>query len=259
MYQWLLAVLLILPLPEAGAQTPEQRGLDIAIEMHRVDSGWQDMRASLEMVLRNREGDESRRQIRTRTLEVEGDGDKGLTLFDTPADIRGTAFLSYTHAVEADDQWLYLPALKRVKRISSATKSGPFMGSEFAYEDLSSSEVEKYAYKWLRDEEAEGNTLHVLERYPAYEHSGYSRQVVWVDASTLRPVVVEFFDRKDTLLKTLTYHDYQQYLGVYWRADRMSMMNHQTGKSTELVWSHYQFQTGLSASDFDKNALKRVH
>ncbi|MDH3282599.1 MAG: outer membrane lipoprotein-sorting protein, partial [Gammaproteobacteria bacterium] len=149
-----------------SAQTPGEKGLDIAVEADRRDSGWRDSKADMHMILRNRQGEVSERAIRVRTLEVEGDGDKSLIIFDHPADIKGTAFLSYTHATEPDDQWLYLPALKRVKRIASANKSGPFMGSEFAYEDISSQEVEKYAYTYLRDEEIDGQPAFVLERTP---------------------------------------------------------------------------------------------
>ena len=74
--------------------------------------------------------------------------------------VKGVNILSHTKIFEPDDQWLFLPALKRVKRISSRNKSGPFMGSEFAYEDLVSREVEKYSYKFIKDEKCptiEGN------------------------------------------------------------------------------------------------------
>ena len=98
----------------------------------------------------------------------------------------------------------------------------------------------------------------VIERTPQYEYSGYTRQIVWLDQETYRPWKVEYYDRKNALLKTLTYHGYQQYLGRYWRPDRMKMENHQTGKSTMLEWRDYRFQTGLTERDFDKNALKRV-
>jgi outer membrane lipoprotein-sorting protein len=257
--QWvLLPLLLLLATPDLPASSDEERGLEIAREMDRRDSGWGDQTASMVMVLRNRQGQESRRQIRVRTLEVSGDGDKSLTVFDHPRDVKGTAFLSFTHALVPDEQWLYLPALKRVKRISSANKSGPFMGSEFAYEDLSSQEVEKYGYRWLRDEALEGRETMVLERIPRYEHSGYTRQVVWVDAQYWQPLKVEYYDRKKSLLKTFTASGYQQYLGRFWRADRMQMVNQQSGKSTDLQWSDYAFGAGLRASDFDKNALKRI-
>ena len=252
------ACLFMLPIGPAVAQTPEEKGLAIAVESDQKDSGWIDQTAELIMILRNKQGDEAKREIRTRALEVEGDGDKSMSIFDTPADVKGTAFLSFTHALEPDDQWLYLPALKRVKRITSRNKSGPFMGSEFAYEDLTSQEVQKYTYKWLRDETLDSNQTHVIERYPAYKFSGYTRQVVWLDQGHLQPLKVEFYDRKNSLLKTLTQHDYKEYLPGIFRADRFEMVNHQTGKSTTLLWSDYQFKTGLSDRDFDKNSLKRA-
>jgi len=242
----------------AGAETAEEKGLAIAIEADRRDTGWGDQTASLKMVLRNRHGQESIREIRSRTLEVDGDGDKSLSIFDNPRDVKGTAFLSFTHATRPDDQWLYLPALKRVKRISSNNKSGPFMGSEFAYEDLTSQEVEKYTYKYLRDEEIDGRPTFVIERYPAYKHSGYTRLVTWLDKEMYQPLKVEFYDRKKSLLKTLTASDYKQYLGKYWRPGKMTMVNHQTNKSTDLIWSNYRFKTGLTDRDFDRNSLKRA-
>ena len=242
----------------ANAETPEEKGLAIAEEMDRRDRGWQDQRATLTMILRNRQGQESRRELRISTLEVDGDGDKSLTVFDSPRDVKGTAFLSHTHATEPDDQWLYLPALKRVKRISSRNKSGSFMGSEFAYEDIASQEVEKYRYRWIRDETLDGRETMVLEYYPVYENSGYTRQVVWIDVTIWHAVRIEYYDRKDALLKTLTTGDYRQYDGRFWRASVMHMVNHQSGKSTEILWSDFRFGAGLRERDFDRNALKRA-
>jgi outer membrane lipoprotein-sorting protein len=118
--------------------------------------------------------------------------------------------------------------------------------------------VEKYTYKWLRKEDVGGRAVHVLERYPVDKNSGYTRQIAWVDEIMYQPIKVEFYDRKDSLLKTLTFHDYKQYLDHFWRPDRMEMVNHQTGKSTTLSWSGYEFKAGLSDADFDKNALKRA-
>ena len=104
------------------------------------------------MILRTKRGQESRREVRLKVIEVEDDGDRTIFVFDRPRDVKGTAFLVHAHKDEPDDQWLYLPALKRVKRISSSKQSGSFMGSEFAYEDMGTSEVEKYAHRYLRDE-----------------------------------------------------------------------------------------------------------
>ena len=242
----------------AGAQTPEERGLSIATEADLRDKGFGDSSATMKMILRNKHGDESTREVRVRTLEIEGDGDKSMSIFDSPADVKGTAFLTFSHVNTPDDQWLYLPALKRVKRIASKNKSGPFMGSEFAYEDISSDEVEKYTYKYLRDESLDGIDTFVIERDPVDRHSGYTRQVVWFDKAEYRPQKIDYYDRKNDLLKTLTLHEYRQYLDKFWRAMRFEMTNHQTGKSTTLLWEKYDFRTGLKDRDFDKNSLKRA-
>ena len=243
----------------AFAETPEEKGLAIATEADLRDTGFEDSTADMLMILKNRHGQESRRKIRFRSLEVKGDGDRSLTIFDSPKDIKGTAFLNYTHKYRDDDQWLYLPALKRVKRISSRNKSGSFMGSEFSYEDISSQEIEKYTYKFLRDEKYEGMDCFVMERYPIdRKNSGYSRQVTWIDKEEYRTLKVEYYDRKNAHLKTLTMSGHQQYQGKFWRASEMHMVNHQKGKSTLLQFSNYKFKVGLNADDFNKNSLKRV-
>ena len=254
----LTTALLALWLNPVAAATPEEIGLEIAQQVVAHDEGWGDTKVDLLMTLKNREGKETTRKIRVSTLEVESDGDKSLTVFETPKDVKGTGFLSYSHSVVADDQWLYLPALKRVKRISSANKSGPFMGSEFAFEDLSSFEVEKYKDKYLRDETIDGMDSYVVESYPQYVNSGYTRLINWIDKAEYRVLKTEFYDRKNTLLKTLTYGDYQQYLGEYWRANVMYVENVVTGKSTRLEYNDYAFRTGLSEKQFNKNMLKRA-
>jgi hypothetical protein len=250
--------LLLLPLV-ATAETPEEKGLAIAQEADRRDTGFGDLTANMLMVLKNKHGQESVRKIRIRTLEVESDGDKNLSIFDNPRDVKGTAFLTFSHKVGDDDQWLYLPALKRVKRISARNKSGSFMGSEFAYEDISSQEVEKYTYKWILDEVYDGQECFVIDRYPVdKKNSGYTRQVSWIDKSEYREWKVEYFDRKNSLLKTLTIKGYKKYLDKYWRPNEANMVNHQNGKSTRLVWSNYKFRVGFKDRDFNKNSLKRV-
>jgi outer membrane lipoprotein-sorting protein len=241
------------------AETPEEKGLAIAMEADRRDSGFKDYTAEMTMILRNKQGKESKRSIRSKTLEVTDDGDKSLSIFDTPKDVKGTAFLTFSHKTGDDDQWLYLPALKRVKRINSRNKSGSFMGSEFAYEDIASQEVEKYSYKHLREEEYQEIECFVGESYPVdKKNSGYSKRISWVDKMEYRLQKVEFYDRKQSLLKTLTFKGYQQYLEKFWRADSMDMINHQTGKSTSLLWKDYQFGTGLTEASFNATSLKRV-
>ncbi|KGY12715.1 membrane protein [Vibrio tubiashii] len=235
-----------------------ERGLQIATERKVRDEGWGDSVATMKMMLQNSQGESSTREMRLKSFEITGDGDKGLTIFDQPRDVKGTAFLNHSHSVEADDQWLYLPALKRVKRISSRNKSGPFMGSEFAYEDLSSFELEKYTFNYMGNKEFNGVNTYLIEQVPTDKNSGYTKQLVWLDQQHYRPLQVEFYDRKGSLLKTLQFDDYKLYLNQYWRAHTMAMVNHQTGKSTTLTTSEMAFQTGLKEKDFEKNVLKRV-
>ncbi len=234
------------------------KGKAIAVESDRRDLGWGDSSSAMKMTLRNRAGDESLRELRVSSLEIKNDGDKSLTVFDSPKDVRGTAFLSFSHIEEADDQWLYLPAIKRVKRIASKNKSGPFMGSEFSFEDLASFEVDKYDYRYLGEETVNGLASYQVEMTPRYDFSGYSRLVVWIDQEEFRVQQIQYYDRKNTLLKTQLFKDYRHYLGQYWRAHILEMTNHQTGKFTLLEFDTYQFQVGLSEQDFRKNALKRA-
>ena len=242
----------------AVAATPEEQGLAIAVEAEARDQGFVDSSANMKMTLRNRAGKESIRNVRVKTLEVTGDGDKSLSIFDEPADVKGTASLTWSHSDKPDEQWLYLPALKRVKRISSKNKSGPFMGSEFAFEDIGSQEVDKYQYKYLRDESIDGADTFVIERFPVDKNSGYTKQVVWIEKERYIALKIDFYDRKDSLLKTLSTSDFNQYLDKHWRPATMEMINHQSGKSTKLEFQDYQFKTGLNDSDFEKNALKRL-
>ena len=130
--------MLIAPADSGRAATSQERGFEVAARSDRSDRGFQDSEVALQMILRNAAGQETTRKLRITTLEVQDEdvGDKSLVIFDSPRDIDGTALLSHAKILEPDNQWLFLPALKRVKRISSANKSGPFVGSEFAFEDF---------------------------------------------------------------------------------------------------------------------------
>ncbi|ABK43064.1 conserved hypothetical protein [Magnetococcus marinus MC-1] len=257
----LLGTLLLLPAlgsPQAQAETSQEKGLRLVQEADKQDFGYVDLTAQLEMVLTNRQGDSSSRKIRIKMKEVADDGDMSLSVFDTPADVKGTVMLTHSHAVKPDDQWMFLPAVKRVKRIASRNKSGPFMGSEFAFEDLASQEVAKYTYNYLRDEVIDGRDSWVIERRPAYAYSGYTRQEVWLDKVRLQPNQVIYYDRKNDLLKTQTFSGYQQYLGRYWRPSLMLMVNHQTHKQTTLSWLDYRFKNGFSDREFHKDGMQRT-
>jgi len=250
----------VLMIGSSTASASSGKGFEIASEWDARDQGFGDTRANLRMVLENRHGQKSERKMRMKILEVpdHDQGDKSLVIFDHPRDVKGTAFLSFAHIKDPDDQWLYLPALKRVKRISSKNKSGPFLGSEFAYEDFSAQELNKYEYTWLRDEVVDGEDHFVIEQTPTYASSGYTKMVVWYDKAEYRQRKIDYYDRKGDLLKTLTFSKYKKHLDKYWRAYDMFMVNHQTGKKTRLAYSQIDFKTGVTARDLSKNSLKRA-
>jgi len=242
------------------AATPEEKGFEIAARSDRSDRGFGDSEVSLTMVLRNSAGQESSRTLTIATLEIpdESVGDKSLVLFQTPQDIQGTALLSHAKILKSDDQWLYLPALKRVKRISSTNKSGPFVGSEFAFEDFTAIELNKFTYKYLRDEACGALQCSVVERYPRYENSGYTKQIAWIDTTDFQVRTIEFYDRRGDLLKVLELEDYRKYGKGYWRAQKLSMKNLKTKKSTELIYGDYEFGVGLKDRDFVKGRLSKL-
>ncbi len=249
---------IVAPSASLADSSAEEAGLSIATEARERQKGFGNFTSNLRMILRNKRGQESERELRLRVIEVEGDGDRTMFVFDRPRDVKGTAFLVHAHKEGPDDQWLYLPALKRVKRISSSKQSGSFMGSEFSYEDMGAVEVEKYTHRYLRDEPCGDLECAVLERVPRSRDSGYSRQLVWLDRDELRTMQIQYFDRRDEHLKTMLVEDYNKYLDRFWRGSTISMTNHLTGKSTMLLWSEFEFGTDMDAGDFTKTALKRA-
>ncbi len=230
--------------------------LDLARQSDAVLSGYEDASAKMRMTLINANGQERERLMKMIVLE-QTEGDKSLMEFLSPADVKGTKFLNYEHVRKDDDQWLYLPALKRVKRIASKNKSGSFMGSEFAYEDLSSFNVDKYVYEGDAQEvEIDGKKMYLGESKPFSKNSGYTKQIFWVDANTFLLHKMEYYDRKQELLKTAYYSDYKKISGI-WRIGKIEMINHQNDKKTILIWEDETIKNGLKDKDFHKRVLKK--
>ena len=256
----ILAAFAVMLTSRANASTAEEQGFEIAARSDRTDVGFGESEVELKMILRNAAGQQSSRSLRISTFEKPDEtvGDKSLVLFDTPRDIEGTALLSHAKILDPDDQWLYLPALKRVKRISSSNKSGPFVGSEFAFEDFTAIELNKFDYKHIGTVDCNGLQCDVLERLPRYENSGYTKQVAWVDQTDFQIRKVEFYDRRGDLLKVLELKDYRRYDNGVWRAHLLSMSNVQTNKQTDLIYDDYRFDVGLTESDFVKGRLSRL-
>lgn len=244
----------------ASAPVLAERGLQIMAAADLRDEGFVSSDWTQELILTNALGKESRRLMRV--LSLEGDealGDKTLLVFREPKDSKGISLL--THGVKGDDdqQWMYLPNMKRVKRIASGAKTSRFVGSEFTFEDLAVREVNDYAYRFIGDAEFAGAAVYEIELTPKDSKSGYSKQVALVDQERLITLKVDFYNQKNQLEKTVFFEEYQQYLDKHWRPHRTRMVNHLTHKKSRLVVSgNYEFQTGITERDFSKNKLKSI-
>jgi len=228
----------------------------LAQKSEDVMSGFEDATATMSMVLINAAKQEKKRTMKMKVLEGK-DADKSLMEFLTPADVKGTKFLSYEHVDKDDDQWLYLPALKRVKRIASKNKSGAFMGSEFSYEDLSAFNAKKYIYEGdAKEGTYNGKPVYIGTSKPKSKYSGYSKLVSYIDKDTFLIQKMEYYDRKKELLKTAVFEDYIKLKGVY-RIGKITMSNVQNDKTTILIWSDQKIKNHLKSKDFHKRYLKK--
>jgi hypothetical protein len=239
----------------AHAQDPAQKGLEIARKADQAGQGFVGEKGTMTLELINAHGDVTKRKMAMELLEVAADGDKSKTVFEWPADVKGTKLLTWTHKKGDDDQWLYMPAVKRIKRISGSNKTGAFMGSEFSYEDLSSVEIEKYTYKYIDEPKLGGRDTWRIERYPVDKNSGYRRQIVWLDKEYLSPLKIEYYDRKNELLKVATFDGYKLH-GRFWRFRTIRVENVQTRKKSVITWENRQIGVKLPPESFDSARLE---
>ena len=244
----------------SATQSAEQRGLEIAQEVDSRDAGFGDYQVIGKMTVRGPDGSTGNREFDMSTLELRDDGDKRLVVFSQPRDLTGFVSLTFSHGTAPDDQWIYLPALRRVKQLAARDKTGAFAGSEFSFEDIATWELDKYSYKFLRDEpcgEGKKKTCHVIEDVPNYAYSGYARLEEWIDPAIWHPVKIVYYDKASRPLKELLFDDYQQFENKYWRPSRLTMRNLQTGAVSVIDWFDYRFATGLRDADLSPSAIRR--
>jgi len=229
---------------------------EIADKADKVTDGFGSSIAKTQMTLINASGQKSVRDLLMKTLEGDN-GDKTISTFLSPADVKGTKVLGWEHVDRDDDQWLYLPALKRVKRIASRNKSGSFMGSEFSYEDIGNQNPNKYSFEGEPETVMlDGVECYKGARIPNDKNSGYTKQITWVDTKDFLIRKIDYYDRKKELLKTAIFSDYKKIDGV-WRVGKIDMKNHQNDKETVLVWKEDKIKAGLKDKDFSKRELKK--
>ncbi|MBL4583655.1 MAG: outer membrane lipoprotein-sorting protein [Pseudomonadales bacterium] len=204
------------------------------------------------------DGKTIKRQMKMRFLERDNDQDKRIIVIHNPKDTKGTALLTVSNQNGLDDQWIYSPTNKQVKRIARNNSATSFAGTEIFFEDLSLQSLNKYDFEYLRKETVSGREIHVIARFPKDQYSAYSKLVTWVDAQHYYPIKVVYYDKKKLLMKTLTASKYKKYNDKFWRAGSMSIVNHQNNNETRLDWSDYRFNIGLSEQSFSLNSLQRA-
>ena len=223
--------------PSFTKNEPAAYGLQLAEYMDRYDTGWKDQYSKSRMTLFDARGDSVVRAV-TQTILERKAGDKSIVKFLSPAEIKGVAALTHENPKATDDNWLYLPATKRVRRISGANKTASFQGTEFTYEDLSSLIVRKYDWRYIEDGEVEKDgakqPVYRLEAKPNYKDTGYSRLVVSVHQTHWRIEQIEFFDKSQRPLKRLTNSNWKLRHGRFWRPELVEMRNQQTKKRTTI-------------------------
>jgi len=238
--------------------TNPETGRDVAGLAQKTQRGFVDESVMTTMYLINARQDTVVRNLKNLTIERANSEDYSIIQFLNPPDVRGTSLLTYQNPRGDDQQWLYLPELRRVKKISSRNKSGAFMGSEFAYEDISNNTLDRFEYHLLGEEMYENRLCYIVERKPLYENSGYLKIKTWYDKKNCLIRRAEYTDRKNSLLKALTLSDWQQYETGTWRANSMRMENLQTHKISLLRFTNRLMKIGLQENSFNKRNLQRL-
>ena len=215
-------------------------------------------RSVMTMELVNHRGATRERTILSYSMDL-GKDSKSIMFFQSPADVKGTGFLSwqYDDPSKDDDKWLYLPAMKKIRRISgSSAKKENFMGSDFTYDDMGGRSVDEDEHKLLGEESLDGFTCWVIESTPLENDAVYSKTLSWIRQDALIPVKVEFYDRMGELLKTLVASEISRE-GGFWTSGKLEMANHKRKHRTRIIIKEIQYNIDMNESLFTVPSLER--
>ncbi len=250
---FILSVAVILSAIGTQEATAQMTPLQIMQKVYDQPDG-NDTQGELTMTLINKQGEQRVRKIK-QYIKNESAGEKKIMFFVSPADVKGTSFMnwSYTNGKD-DDQWIYLPALKRTKRISSEGKSDYFMGSDFTYDDLGDRHPSEDNHKLLREETIDGHACFVIESTPKTPGYMYSKTISWIIKDNYLGLKREFYDPSGKLLKILSIKKHQKISG-YWIILETEMKNVQKNHSTKMVFLNVKINTGIPAEKFTERSM----
>jgi hypothetical protein len=226
-------------------------------ELHRLND--EEEVQNLRLVSKN--GAVKERKLVLYTFSGSDDLRKSLIRFLAPRDVEKTALLTWEARDGNDDQWLYLPSIRKAKRIASSAKKNQFMGTDFAYEDLRPENIDVHRYTSIGSETIEGRDCVVIEAVPATERqaadSGYSKRRMWIDKDTLVALKREYYDKQGKLEKVEIRRKPVNVTGAVWRVDEIEMQDVQNGTKTILQVESRRINLGLKDSFFTEAELTR--
>jgi len=213
--------------------------------------------ATLTMTLTNRSGSQRVRTIKQFTKDL-GKVEKSIMFFQAPADVKNTSFMNWTYDDDnkSDDQWIYLPALKKTKRISSDSKSDYFMGSDFTYDDLGDRKLEDDTHTLIGEETIDGKECYVVESVSKDEDYMYSKTKAWIIKEDFIGFKKEFYDEDGDLLKVLHIKEYKDYDGFI-IINLSEMENVQKNHKTTMNLSDINISNNLKESLFTERMMMR--
>jgi hypothetical protein len=251
-----VAALLAVAAGPAGAQS----GLEIMQKQRDLLRVKDEEEVQL-MKLVSRNGEVKERRIVRLTITDTADLSKILIRYLSPRDVENTGLLIWEAKDGNDDQWLYLPATKKVKRIASSSKKNRFMGTDFAFEDLRPESLGLHRYTVVGHERVDGQECYVIEALPANARhaadSGYSKRTLWIRKDNHYTVKREYYDKKGKLEKVATERKLVNVRGTVWRASELEMSDVQAGSRTLVVIERRALDKGLKESQFTEVALTR--
>ena len=229
-------------------------GEEVMQEVYTRDSG-NNMSANLVMTLTNSRGSTRERSIQ-QYRQNDSDGEKKIMFFLAPSDVKNTSFLSYSYADgRSDDQWIYLPALNRVKRVASDKKNDSFMGSDFTYDDMGTRHPSADTHKVIRTETIDGRKCLVVESIPKEAKPTYAKTLAWVVENEWIGLKKEFYLPNGKVGKKLEIDSYEKTDGV-WVITDMTMSNLDKNSSTRIRMLDVTFNNDLKDSVFTERQMK---
>ena len=251
----LLTLALAMPV-RALAQTPSPEQI-VARSQEAFLAAGGDMTARITMTLINKAGRERRRDLTMLRKDFEGGDQKYFMYFHEPADVRAMTFMVWTYAGRDDDRWLFVPAIKLVRRIAADDNRSSFVGSDFTYEDVSGRDVEADAHRLVRDEPVAGTDCHVIESVPtASATSEYGRKLSWIAKDTWLPLKEEYYDRRDQLARVYTSEEIRT-VGGHPTVTRRTMRDVKKEHRTEVVFESVAYDVGLPDDLFTERYLRQ--